>query len=380
MDRWVSARRRVRGDAQVLREMLVRHLPELLHEATGTEPGGPDGDGSFVVTLVSEAGHVPLMKRVRVELDAVRQTKLWTRIGMRWYAEGGKAAFPVFQGAVELEPLDDHWCEIAVIGHYDPPFGPLGTFLDVIALHDAAQATVDWIATGLADALATALAGEPELPPREPHRLLVRHVMAVRPVLLEESMDVREAARRLLTARVEGAPVVDGDGQVVGVLSLKDLLDKVTPAPMGFGKKAREARRHHSAITVGEACSRPARTTEADSRLRDAAGVMVQEGIGRLVVLDGAKVVGMIDRADAVTGLIRRDEAIQNAIATTLASVDESVTATSADGIVTVTGTASTRSMADTIAMLLRDLDGVIGVDAGGLGWEFDDVTPPLGV
>lgn len=380
MDRWVSARRRVRGDAEVLREMLARRLPELLAQATGSEPARPDGDGSFPLTLVSEAGHIPLMKRVRCELEPVRTSGSWTRIGMSWFAESAKPLFPVFQGAIEFEPLDSTSCEVAVIGHYDPPLGPLGAFADALSLHASAQVTVDWIATGLADAMAAALQGIEVSPPREAHRLLVRQVMAVRPLLLREDDDLREAARKLLAAGIEGAPVEDAGGNVVGVLSLKDLLEKVVPPPSGFGRRSKEARRHHAALTVGEACTRPARTTEADASLRDAAGVMVDERIGRLVVLDGARVVGMIDRADAVTSLIRSDTAITRAVEDALGDIDQDLVAEVRDGVVSLVGAVATRGLHDSILAVVRDLDGVLAVEADRFLWDVDDLTPTLGV
>lgn len=380
MDRWVSARRRVRGEPEVLREMLARRLPELLHEATGTDAARPDGDGSFTVRLISEAGHVPLQKRVRVRLEPVRTTGPWTRIGMQWFAEGGRPLFPLFQGAVELEALDSSWAELAVIGHYDPPMGPLGAFVDAIALRTSAQATVDWLATGLAGALAGALAGTEAVPPREPHRLIVRQVMALRPVELTEDDDLRTAARRLLTARVEGAVVRSARGDVVGVLSLKDLLDKVVPPRGGFGQPAKDRRRHHAAMTVGEACTRPALTTEADASLRDAAALMVDRQVGRLVVLDGAEVVGLVDRADAITSLIRSDEVLDRAVGDVLGDLDDGVAHRVEGGVVHLTGTVSQRSLHGNVQALVRDVDGVQRVDATGLRWEFDDVTPVLGV
>lgn len=49
-------------------------------------------------------------------------------------------------------------------------------------------------------------------------------VMASDLVLLPEDMPLREAARRLLRNQVGGAPVVDGEGRCVGVLSAIDFL------------------------------------------------------------------------------------------------------------------------------------------------------------
>ena len=381
MDRWVSARQRVRGDAQVLREELIHRLPELLQDAAGTEgPVQPAGDGSFTMPLLAQIAHQSVVKRVRVRIEPERSTRHWTRIPMTWEAVGASHVFPVFHGAVELEQLDDNYVELAIIGHYDPPLGPLGAAVDAIGLHGPAQATIDWLTTALAEALSRSIKHAPARPDREPHRLLVRQVMATRPLLLRVDDNLRDAARSLLIAGVEGAAVVDGNGRPVGVLSLKDLLDKVVPAPIGFGKRSRDGRRHHAATTVGEACTRPARTTEADARLRDAAAEMVRHSVGRLVVLDGAKVVGLVDRADTLTVLVRNDDVVATAARHVLRDLAPEADVEVAHGIVTVRGAVDTRSKQGLLLSKVRDLDGVLDVIGQEFTWLHDDtlVTPMI--
>src|SRR5262249_59253395 len=50
-------------------------------------------------------------------------------------------------------------------------------------------------------------------------------------VTIPEALPIREAAGRLAAARVSGAPVVDGSGRCVGVLSVTDIARWSTRQP-----------------------------------------------------------------------------------------------------------------------------------------------------
>lgn len=83
----------------------------------------------------------------------------------------------------------------------------------------------------------------------------------------------------------QGYPVVDADGALLGVVTLRDLQPGSDPV---------RARIHRA----------PAVVTEMDT-LREAADHMLALGIGRLVVVRAARVVGMLTRSD-VMGALRR--------------------------------------------------------------------------
>jgi len=54
--------------------------------------------------------------------------------------------------------------------------------------------------------------------------LTARDLMSRDLLLLSEAMPLRDAARMLIRYRISGAPVVNGDGRVVGVLSSSDFV------------------------------------------------------------------------------------------------------------------------------------------------------------
>lgn len=55
----------------------------------------------------------------------------------------------------------------------------------------------------------------------------VRDVMSTSPVTLDPDANVYEAANTILVNRISGAPVVDTDGKLVGVVSELDILNAI---------------------------------------------------------------------------------------------------------------------------------------------------------
>jgi CBS domain-containing protein len=142
------------------------------------------------------------------------------------------------------------------------------------------------------------------------------------PLVLLDDLPVRTAALLLFHLEVSGAPVVRADGQLVGVLSERDLLEKEALPPDRLGKQGMTAARRRDALTVGEACTRPAVTTVPDVPLRDAARTMVRKGISRLVVVDGSRVAGILTRHDVLQALLRTDAELQEAVDAVLAAAE----------------------------------------------------------
>ncbi|HEY8340518.1 MAG TPA: CBS domain-containing protein, partial [Egibacteraceae bacterium] len=376
---------RITADLERLDEVFKRDIVALLVAATGSPVEPPAGDGSFAMQLTAHAAGREISKRVRASVGAARRVGTRTVIPLHWHAEPGRHVFPSFDGAVELEPLDVRpgprsRAEVSIIGSYKAPLGPLGVVGDAAGLHHIAEQTVARLVDALAPELERAARGEAP-PAVVPTPLLtVRDVMTPDPVTFDVDMPLKTAALVLLHRGISGAPVVDHDGGLVGVLSERDLLDREAGPRYGLGREARRAEQHRQARTVGDACTRPAITTSPDTTLRDAADLMARHDVARLVVLDGAVVAGIITRHDVLLALTRSDEEIRDAVEAVLAELDELGVAVTVDlGEVTLTGHASLRSAIPGIVGRIQEVDGVAGVDAEQLAWDVDDVgLPPL--
>ncbi len=117
----------------------------------------------------------------------------------------------------------------------------------------------------------------------------VRAAMTPNPVTLPAERPV-DAVRRWLDAdgadaAHQGYPVVDGSGRLLGVVTRRDLLRPVgTPA-----------------AAVGTLVGRAPLTVASDATLRDAADLMVEHDVGRLLVVardDPHTAVGILTRGD----------------------------------------------------------------------------------
>jgi CBS domain-containing protein len=90
----------------------------------------------------------------------------------------------------------------------------------------------------------------------------------------------------LMGLGVGGCPVIDDDNRPVGVISIRDL----------FG--AREA-------CVGDRMTAPALTMDQGASIRDAARLMAEADLHRIVVVDGGgRAVGIISALDVIRGLL----------------------------------------------------------------------------
>lgn len=110
-------------------------------------------------------------------------------------------------------------------------------------------------------------------------------------VRVTADMEVRAVARVFGDEAITGAPVVDGEGRVVGVISQRDLLDHaLTPAPAG-----------RPPTTVRDIMTPMAVTVEEETPLHEVAALMAQHGIHRVVVVDHAqRVRGIVTSMDLV--------------------------------------------------------------------------------
>ena len=382
MRRWIHTNHRVGGDYAALEYTLRAHIRQLLHTATGTPwPSEPAGDGSFLLQIGSEVAGFTATKAIRVETGVATLAERRSKIPISWHADPLRGAFPEFVGAVELTPLSADNGELTITGSYDLPLGFIGAVGEAALLRNVAQRTLDSLANGLAGALSEAAASqapaEAEIDEGPARLMHVRDVMTRRPIVLDESMPLRTAALILVHQELSGAPVVDGEGALLGVLSEADLLHKEAWPQYGLGRRARQAERRASAVSVGEACSRPAITTSAEVTLRDAATVMRDQDLARLVVVDESRVAGILARRDVIRALLRTDAELQIAVDAVLEDFHEDrVRAEVVWGVVHVTGKVHLRSRIGVLITRLGSLDGIVEVAADDVGHEVDDVTP----
>lgn len=130
-----------------------------------------------------------------------------------------------------------------------------------------------------------------------------------------------EAEALLFRHQIGGMPVVDGEGRVVGVISETDFLYRLEdPELFTFMDRLKHylhRKEHHGKThgdTVAELMTAPVITVQGGETVSRAATLMVERGVNRLPVVDGAgHLVGIVTRADLVRVLHRQEEEVEEA-------------------------------------------------------------------
>lgn len=121
----------------------------------------------------------------------------------------------------------------------------------------------------------------------------VADVMAVELVAFRPDTPIFEAIRTLLDNRISGAPVVDSDNNLVGMLSRKDCLQI---AFVG-------AYHHDGAGWVRDFMVTDVKTMEADTDLTSAAQIFLDSHFRRFPVMRDGCLVGQVSRHDILAAL-----------------------------------------------------------------------------
>jgi len=126
----------------------------------------------------------------------------------------------------------------------------------------------------------------------------VRHIMTKNIISVKNTASVVEAASVMVKNDI-GYVVVTKDGKPVGILTERDILKKCCP-----GKLCGED------LKVVEIMSSPLITIEANASLGEAAMLMTDNKIRRLLVTEKGKIVGIITEKDVLRGTLSYFESV----------------------------------------------------------------------
>jgi CBS domain-containing protein len=147
--------------------------------------------------------------------------------------------------------------------------------------------------------------------------ITVREIMTTDLITVPPDMDIAKAAKVLLDNRINGAPVVDKNEQLIGILCQSDLISqqKKLPIPTLFTfldgviqlpsmKQIEKQVSKIAALTVAEAMTPKPVTVNPDTHIETVAALMVDNNFHTLPVVEGSKLVGIIGKEDVLRTLL----------------------------------------------------------------------------
>jgi len=215
----------------------------------------------------------------------------------------------------------------------------------------------------------------------------VDDVMTTDVATVTPGASLKDVARILVERDISGVPVVDADGDVLGVVSEADLLAKERAEPPTRGGPLAWLvdpievieRRKLGARLAGEVMTSPAVTIAPYRNLATAAGIMLDNRVNRLPVVSDGKLVGIVTRADLVRAFARPDAEVleeirQDVLGRQMLLDDYAVGVEIDAGDVVLSGEMGRRSQVELMPRLVARVAGVVGIE-NKLTWREDDTV-----
>ena len=152
--------------------------------------------------------------------------------------------------------------------------------------------------------------------------LKVKDIMTKEVITVSAEAEIVYATKLLLENRINGVPVTNETGKLVGILCQSDLIaqQKKLPVPSFFSfldglinltsmKQFEKEVQKIAAITVAQAMTPNPVTVRPDTDIEAVAALMVDNNFHTIPVVDEGKLVGIVGKEDILRTLIPGSEA-----------------------------------------------------------------------
>ncbi len=154
----------------------------------------------------------------------------------------------------------------------------------------------------------------------------LRDIMTPNPITLRPEQSVREVTSLFLERQVDGAPVIDKNGKIIGLFTKSHIFRMVS-----------QGMDMHTPLA--EFMTRQVNTGHPEDNIED----YLNPGVGRLPILDGSNIVGIITRSDLAAAFFRSYKEISTELDTIINSTYNLIVAVDEKGIITVFNKAAER-------------------------------------
>jgi len=152
--------------------------------------------------------------------------------------------------------------------------------------------------------------------------LKAKDIMTRAVITVSPDMEIVNAAKILLENRINGAPVLDETGKLVGILCQSDLIaqQKKLPIPSFFTfldglialtsmKQLEKQVQKIAAVTVAQAMTPNPVTVKPDTDIEAVAALMVDQSFHTIPVVEEGVLLGIVGKEDILKTLMPRSEA-----------------------------------------------------------------------
>ncbi|MCD6138323.1 MAG: CBS domain-containing protein [Deltaproteobacteria bacterium] len=154
---------------------------------------------------------------------------------------------------------------------------------------------------------------------------IAKDIMTKDVITVSPDAEIAQATKLLVEKGINGVPVVDGKGNLVGIICQSDLIaeQKKLPIPSLFTfldgfirltsiKHLEKEVRKIAAITVADAMTPNPVTVQPETSLEEVATLMVEKNFHTLPVMEAGKLVGVIGKEDVLKTLMPSPKTLED--------------------------------------------------------------------
>src|SRR5215831_14087956 len=134
----------------------------------------------------------------------------------------------------------------------------------------------------------------------------VREMMSKDIEVVDRNDTLLAVEERMAAKQLRHLPVLE-QGDIVGIVTQRDLFKAAMSSTMGYGDKAQQA--YLRSVRVKEIMVYPVVTVSPGTSVAEAADMMINKGIGCLPVVDDQRLIGIVTKTDLLRCLHTLDPA-----------------------------------------------------------------------
>lgn len=143
-----------------------------------------------------------------------------------------------------------------------------------------------------------------------------KDIMTEEVITVTQNTTIKNLSDLFIKHKVNGFPVLDENGQLIGIVTEKNLIEQNKnlhiPTVIALfdaviylesGKKFEEEVKHLNATLVKDIYTSNVVTVSSDANINEIASLMAEKSVHSIPVVDGKKILGIIGKLDIIRGL-----------------------------------------------------------------------------